>query len=78
VLAFQWTATSTIAAVRAAAPSENWLWRTSFHAPGDGSLHVPTGTAMGTLRANPTDWVLLNGDGTIDVMPHSVFNAQYS
>ena len=78
MLGFQWTATSTIAGVRAAAPSENWLWKVSFHAPGDGSLHVPTNTAMGTLRANPTDWVFITSDGTIDVLSNTVFTALYT
>lgn len=76
LLAFQWTQGATIASVVAANPQETWIRSLPFHTPGDGTLHVPTW--QGTTRANPTDWVIKNPDGTVQVLTNSQFTTLYS
>lgn len=41
----------------------------------DGNLHVPT--RLGTVAAKNTDWVVLDADNSLTVMPNSAFILLY-
>lgn len=75
--AYQWLGgTATVASFTSGATVGTWLKRLALHTPGDGSLHVPT--TVGTLRANPTDWVALHPDGSVSVLPNATFTSLYN
>lgn len=41
----------------------------------DGKLHVPT--RQGTLAAQLTDWVVMDADGSITIIPNTAFSKLY-
>lgn len=53
-----------------------WAKRLALHTPGDDTLHVPT--RSGTERANKTDWVVQDADGSIQIIPNKSFVLLYS
>lgn len=71
--AFQWNG-GTIAA----ATLPVWAKQLALHTPGDGSLHVPTGTKRGTIRADSGDWVLRVSTGHIEAMSNTTFLVLYT
>lgn len=72
--AFQWTGGTGATLVAMTLPI--WAKRLALHAPGDGSLSVPS--RSGTEKANATDWVLQDADGSITIMANSVFTLLYN
>jgi len=68
--AFQWTG-----GALGARELPHWAQALGLHTPGDDTLHVPT--HAGTTRAVPGDWVVRAVDGSVHVMPHAAFTAQY-
>jgi len=71
--AFQWSGGLLTAA---ASTLPIWAKRLALHSPGDGTLHVPS--RSGTEKANATDWVIQDADGSITIIPNSVFTLLYN
>jgi len=71
--AFQWTGGTIAGTVMPV-----WAKQLALHTPGDGSLHIPTGTKWGTIKADAGDWVVRVSSGHIEAMSAATFATLYA